>query len=151
MTERRYAGPALPHPLEINWREPEVGFWMVYARQGSVLVPSRIFWCDWEPGNEENKLDRWPIPFLAGEIAGRWVDPADIWERVLLRETRPNHWRCAHPLVPQDGLTVAEEYEYRVALLTHAKEHRPTSPLAKPYKPVDLSQLPVPFAKGRVM
>ncbi len=100
---------------------------------------------DHEPGNEENKLDRWPIPFLAGEIGGRWVDPKEIWLRVLQRETEPNHWKCAMPIIPKDGLTPAEEYQYQLALLEYAKQNDVTHPLAKPYKPVNLAALPLPF------
>jgi hypothetical protein len=141
VTERRYAGPAKPHPLEVRWREPEPGFWFLYARRGAVWVPARIWLCDHAPHEPDNLRDRWPVAHLAGEIGGRWVDPTDIWRRVLLRETNPGHWSCAQPLVPKDGLTVAEEYEYQMALLEHAKERgaMPTRPIVK------LRQLVLPW------
>jgi hypothetical protein len=139
--------PRLPaEPFTINWREPEVpSYFMLYIKRGSVLVPARIWMADHEPGEPNNKRDRWPREHIAGEIAGKWVDPLDIWERFLLGETRPNHWKCARPLVPKDGLTVSQEYEYQLALLRHAREREPANPLARPWKEVDLRTLPLPF------
>ena len=132
---RQYAGPALPHPLEVNWRPIETGHWFLYARRGSAWVPARIWWCPHEPGDEENILDQ---PFLSGEIAGRQVDPArDIWMRVLLCETNPGHWSCAQAMVPKDGLTVEEEFAYQMHLLKGG--HTQTKPIAK------LRTLALPF------
>jgi hypothetical protein len=136
--------PAKPFTIE-GGDKPEPGFWMMYVVRGGVLAPARIWICDHAPYEPENKRDRWPASHLAAEIAGRWVEVYDVWWRVCLRNSYPNHWKCAHPLIPQDGLTVEQEYEYQVALLDHAKKHEPDHPLARPYKPVTLARLPLPF------
>jgi hypothetical protein len=132
--------------IVIQWREPEApSYWCVYSRRDGVLVPARIFWADHEPGNEENKLDRWPLPFLAAEIAGRWVDPKELWLRVLQRETEPNHWKCAHPMIPKEDLTPEQEYDFQMKDMAWLKENDRTHPLAQPHKPVNLSSLPLPW------
>jgi hypothetical protein len=134
--------PRLPaDPFVINWRDPECGFWMLYIKRGSFLVPARIWLCDHEPGEPDNKRDRWPHEHLAAEIAGRWVETYDVWWRVLLRETRPGHWKCAQTLRPEDGLTERQEYEYRMAVLQYEKSERN----ARPDRPVDLKRLQLPF------
>jgi hypothetical protein len=139
--------PRLPaKSIIIQWREPEApSYWLLYLRRGGPLVPARIFWADHEPGNEENKRDRWPTAHLAGEIAGKWVDPREIWLRVLQRETEPNHWKVARPLIPKDGLTAEQEYFYLVSEMSWLKENDVTHPLAKPYKPVVLRDLQLPW------
>ncbi len=129
--------------LTIQWREPEVpSYWWLYSRRGGVLLPSRIFICDFEPGDEKNKLDR---PFLAGQVGEQWENPKEIWMRVLRREIEPNHWSCALPMIPQEGLTPCQEHQYQMAILAWIKENDITHPLAKPYKPVNLAALPLPF------
>lgn len=134
----RYDNRHLPaDPFTITWREPEPSFWMLYHVRGGVLVPARIWWCDHEPGRPDNKLDRWPIPFLAAEIAGRWCEVYDVWWRVCLRDSRPGHWKCAHPMAPKDGLTEEEEYAYQMALLATAG--------TVSRRPADLRSIPLPF------
>jgi hypothetical protein len=138
--------PALPtQKITVEWRDPEPGYWMMYVVRGGVTVPARIWWCNHEPGNEENALDRWPIPFLAGEIGGKWLDPKEIWLRVLMRDSAPNHWRCAQPMRPKEGLTEEEEYRHLMNDMAWLKKNEPGDPHAKPYKPVKLSTLPLPF------
>jgi hypothetical protein len=126
-------------------REPEVGYWLLYSRRDGVLLPARIWLCNHEPGDPENILDRWPIPFLAGEIGGKWVEPAEIWYRVLRRETEPNHWKCAHPIIPKEGLTLHQEFLFLMSEMAWLKENDRTHPLARPNKPVSLAALPLPF------
>lgn len=104
-------------------------------------MPSRIFLCNHEPGEPDNLRDRWPAEHLAAEIAGRWVEVYDVWWRVLLRETRPAHWKCAHPLVPKDGLSVEEEYEFLMADLAWRREKKGL----RIDKPIKLSTLELPF------
>ena len=149
---RKYAGPAKPHPLEIRWREPEPGYWLLYARKGARRVPARIFirpmWLAKlvgfmkQEGRRYPELDSWVVSHLAGEIAGRWIDDvADIWTRVLLGEQKPGHWSCAYPLVPKDGLTVEEEYLYQMSVLEYEKKRgdSPAQPITK------LRELSLPF------
>jgi hypothetical protein len=86
---------------------------------------------DHEPGNPENKLDRWPIPFLAGEIAGDPADPEDIFgarERITM--------------VPRDGLTVEETYKFLIAEMHWARQHAPNDAAARPQRHLaDLTNL----------
>jgi hypothetical protein len=112
------------------------GHWVIKLRKHAPLIPARTFWCDHEPGNPENKLDRWPLPFIAGEIAGDIADPLDIFGA-----------RDRAPLEPRGGLTIEQEYAYRVADIRHARRWRPDHPIANPTRRVVLSRMPIPFAE----
>jgi hypothetical protein len=44
-------------------RQPErlvPGYWQVRLHRRGPWVPARSYWADHEPGNPENKRDRWP-------------------------------------------------------------------------------------------
>jgi len=98
--------------------EPQPGFWLVRAVKGGPLVPARIYWCDHEPGEPDNKLDRWPLPFLAAELAGKVADVERVWT--------------------MRGIPISEdEYRYRVADQAWARAHAPEEPVAQPYLPID--------------
>ncbi len=104
-----------------------------------MLVEARIYWRDHEPGNPENKLDGPPV--LAGEILGWYCDPALVW---TLSDRQPMR-------VPQ-GYTAAGWYAYRSDLAGWDKENDPDSPLARPWRKVDLTTLPPiapPLVGGR--
>ena len=115
--------PALPF-LRAEKVPPVPGYWLVYPRRGARHVPARIWWCDHEPGNPENLLDRWPVPFLAAEIGARWCEVWEVWDRVMLASENPQHWRAAVPLVGMEGLTAAEEYDHRMAMLDHGERNK---------------------------
>jgi hypothetical protein len=103
--------------------DPEVGYWLMRAVKGGPLVPARIWICDHEPHFPENKLTR---EFLAAQIAGRWVEVEKVW-----------HSR---------GKAIDErEYQWRLAEIEWAMKYAPTDPLANPWKPVDLKDVPLPF------
>jgi hypothetical protein len=113
---------------------PEVlqpGYWLIKKRKRFAPLPARIYWCDHEPGNPENKLDRWPLPFLAGEIAGEPADPEDIFgarERITM--------------VPRDGLTIEETYKFLIAEMHWARQHAPNDAAARPQRHLaDLTNL----------
>jgi hypothetical protein len=112
------------------------GYWAIKLRTGGPPVPARTFWCDHEPGNPDNKLDRWPLPFIAGEIAGDVADPLDIFAA-----------RSRVPLRPRGGLTQPQEYAFQVADIRHARVWRPDEPIANPRHRVRLSRLPIPFVE----
>jgi len=106
----------------------EPGYYVIrLGRDRPLVAAAKIWWCDHEPDNPENKLDQ---PFLAGEILGDAVDPVYVW-----------HGRDREPLVPKDGLSLEEEYAYQVALKQHMAEHEPNEPLARPRRPVDLTKI----------
>jgi hypothetical protein len=112
------------------------GYWAIKLRTGGPPVPARTYECDHEPGNPENKLDRWPLPFIAGEIAGDVADPLDIFAA-----------RSRAPLRPRGGLTIEQEYRYQVADIRHARQWRRDDPIANPTHRVRLSRLPIPFSE----
>jgi hypothetical protein len=109
----------------------EAGYFLIRLGRGRPLVPARIYWRDHEPGNEENKLDRWPLPALAGEIIGRYCDPVEVWTG-----------RDREPLQPPAGYTVERWYQYLVDDASWAKEHAPETPIAKPWRKVDYTAIP---------
>src|SRR5215469_15766482 len=59
--------PALRFVRREPPRPPEPGFWLVYLKRGARHVPARIWLCDHEPYNVENKLDRRQV---GGGLAG---------------------------------------------------------------------------------
>jgi hypothetical protein len=123
---------ASDNPQEMH-RLAEQGYWLIQLGKNFPPIPARVWWCDHEPGNPENKLDT--PPYLAAEIAGEPVDPLDVYAAV---ERRPIDKR---PLVPKEGLSVEQEYAYRVADLQHAQRWRPDDPLANPRRRVNLTRI----------
>ena len=63
------------------------GFWSVRVINGAPFVPGRIWLCDHEPGEVENKVDQ---PFLQGQLALDLTPPADVWEMVAFCEASPD-------------------------------------------------------------
>lgn len=112
------------------------GYWSIKLRTHGPPIAARTYWCDHEPGNPANKLDRWPLPFIAGEIAGDVADPLDIIGA---------RWR--ESLRPRGGLTQVQEYAYQVARIRHARVWHPDEPIANPRHRVRLSRLPIPFVE----
>ena len=112
------------------------GYWAIKLRKRGPPVPARTMMIDHEPGNPENKLDRWPLPYLAGEIAGAVADPLDIF-------AAPLRW----PLQPRGGLTVEREYAFQVADIRHARQWRKEDPIANPRRRVRLGRMPIPFVE----
>ena len=101
------------------------------------LMPVRLFWCDHEPSDPTNKLDRWPIPFRAVEIAGRWFDARhedDIVELWTRANVAPTHWR--YPQVIPEWV-----YRHRTAQIEWCREWRPTDPRLHPWRAVDVAAL----------
>jgi hypothetical protein len=104
---------------------PECGFWLVKRGRNTPQVPARIFWCDHEPNEPTNILDRWPIPFLAAEIAGKPVDLDEVWHR--------------------KGTPITEkEYLFLMAERAWLQKYQPNDPLANPDKPVRIADIPLP-------
>jgi hypothetical protein len=124
--------------MDVSLCQP--GHWKLRIVRHGALVPARIFWCDHEPGNEENRLDRWPVPFSAGEVAGEWVDPRWIWLRVI--GGNAVQWKRAEPIE-------ASEYRYLMADMSWARLYAPDEPIANPRRRVDLDQIAIPFLEDR--
>ena len=104
---------------------PEPGWWMLRLRASAPEVPAMIAVLDHEPGDPDNKLDRWPLPLWA-EIAGQLADPLTVWAQ------------RKRPISP-------EEYAYQRALCLWTREHAPDEPLAQPRKKTDWLQAVLPF------
>lgn len=104
------------------------------AGQFVPFVPARIYWRDHEPGNPANKLDRWPLPVLAGEIVGQDADPILVWTGL---DRRPLIVPAEHP-----GHTVSTWYLYCVANARWAEAHAPDEAIGRPRRPSSLTDLP---------
>lgn len=103
--------------------QPQPGFWAVRLRSRAVEVAARIWWCDHEPGEPENKLDQ---PFLDAELNGVRVPPSRVWE--------------------MRGRVITEaEYRFLIADRKWAAEYSPNDPAAQPDQPVDWLQAKLPF------
>ena len=113
----------------------EPGYYLIrLGRERPLVVASRIYWRDFEPGDEANKLDRWPIPVLAGEMLGEYCDPVLVWTgRDRRRLTLPDDGRA---------WTIEGYYRYLCADADHARAWRPEEPVAAPYRQVDLTKVP---------
>ena len=115
------------------------GYWKLRLVRSGPFVPARIWLCDHEPFNEDNTLDRWPIPFPAGEVAGQWVDPREIWLRVIGDSVI---WKRVEPIDER-------VFKWMMKDMSWAKEYAPDDPIANPRRPANLSQLPIPFLDDR--
>jgi hypothetical protein len=149
--------------------EPREGYWMVRLRRDGPEVPARLFWCDHEPGIPENKLDRWPMPYLQGQIGTDLADPYEIWAMLEFVEATPaEQRRMANPppadRAPRSGRQQAlqtapmakwrqerarriteADWRYEIADLEHAQKWRPEEPKVRPKERIRLDQLPIPF------
>jgi len=108
------------------------------------LVPGRLYWCDHGPDDPpENKLDRGRLSlYPRADIAGLEVDPERLADRLYsLTDPRPaqppSHWRFAKAIS-------AEEYQWRLASLRWAEQHRPDDPVLRPRQRVTAADVPVP-------
>lgn len=128
---RRMFAEAVRQSIEDNYPRGEIqpGYFMVRLGPKHPRVPARIYLCDHEPGNPDNKIE---TPFLAGEFVGEFIDPVVIWSN-----------RYREPLLPRDGLkTVEAEYAFLVAEAAWAKEWSKDDPVANPRRKVDLTAIP---------
>ena len=105
-----------------NANEPQPGFWLFSFRRNCPEVPARIFWCDSEPGDPENKVDQ---PYLQGQIALDLYDPLRIW-------------------TGRRRAIDAAEYEHRVRWLRWAEKNAPTHPQLRWREPVRAADIPIP-------
>jgi hypothetical protein len=138
-------------------------YFLLRLRRGAPLVPARLWLCDHDPADPENRLDRGALSvFPRAEIAGREVPPErlldrlGVWRRCgdgtlradeavaaladpSLQTPRPvGHWAYAQPIT-------AAEYSYRVAHLQWLERHRPNDPRANPYQQIKPAELPLQF------
>lgn len=119
-------------------------YFMLRLRRTGPLVPARLWWCDHEPGEPNNKLDRGRLSvFPCADVAGAEVPPEQVLERLWSLTTGgrpgivPTHWKYPEPITEA-------EYRYQVARLEWAKRNRPTDPALQPRREVNPADLPLP-------
>lgn len=110
----------MPEPEFQN--DPQPGFWMLRCCRQCPEVCARIWWCDHEPDEPENKLDR---PFLQGQIG---LDLAPVM-RIWTRQRRP---------------ITSATYDYQIQLLHWLKGNRPTDPRLHPMRAPELRDIALP-------
>lgn len=99
------------------------------------LVPARLWWCDHEPGEPANTLDRGMLSvFPRADIADAEVPPEQLVERTW---APLGHWKYARPISE-------DEYRYQVERLRWAERNKPDEPGLKPRRPVASAQLALP-------
>jgi hypothetical protein len=86
------------------------GFWLLRYHLRAPTVPAMIAWCDWEPGDPENRMDR---GYFAAAIAGVACDPyqviactdrREISRRLYRHLVAERHW--AEEWKPDDAAAV---------------------------------------------
>lgn len=107
---------------------PAPGFWLIRCVPKGPWAPAAIMRLNTssEPGQPDNLMDR--SSFLAAFISGQPVALADVW----LRRGR---------------IITRAEYNRAVAEIGEAVRANVYDPRCQPWKPVDISALPLPFAK----
>ena len=79
--------------------------------RGGPLVPARLREIDHEPGEPENKRDRWPPFITIADIAGELVPTEMLTERLHWKK---GHWKYLEPVSPA-------EYRYRFEYMRWAE------------------------------
>lgn len=116
---------------------------MLRVRRDGPLVPARIWLCDHDPADPENRLDRGRLSiYPRAEIAGREVEPERLFDRLMSSTNwqpahAATHWRFAQPIS-------AGEYRYRLAHLDWLRKHHPNDPRAHSNRELKPADLPLP-------
>lgn len=108
---------------EIDYSEPQCGWFETRFKSGGPFVPARI-WMEQEVCPETGELLSDEV--LKCEINGREFDPIDGWERI-----------SSNPITQA-------RFNFMVANADYAKEYAPHEPVANPYTPTDWTKVPVP-------
>ena len=109
--------------LEINYNQPECGWFETRLKSGGPFVPARI-WLQQEVCEVTGELLSDEV--LLCEINGQSFDPVDGWERI-----------AANPITQA-------KFNFMVANAEYAKEYAPHEPVANPYKKTDWANVPLP-------
>ncbi len=105
--------------------------------RGGPLVPARLWWCDHDPADPSNKLDRGRLSvYPRADIAGVEYDPQELLDW-WLHGVPATHWR--YPQTITEG-----EYRYQMARLRWAERAAPTDPTLKPRRAVAVENVPMP-------
>jgi hypothetical protein len=112
------------------------------ARYGP-LVPARLWWCDHDPADPANKLDRGRLSlYPRADIAGVEVEPELLADRLFSMTDPtpahpPTHWRYAAPCSEA-------EYRWRLDSLRWAEANQPNHPTLQPRKKLAAADVEVP-------
>jgi hypothetical protein len=109
--------------LEIDYSEPQAGWFETRLKSGGPFVPARI-WLEQEVCEVTGELLSDEI--LKCQINGREFDPIDGWERI-----------AANPIMQS-------KFNFMVANAEYAKDYAPHEPAANPYKRTDWATVPTP-------
>jgi hypothetical protein len=121
---------------------PPPRYFLMRQRRDGPLVPARLWWCDHDPADPDNKLDRGYSPYPRADIAGLEVDPQHIFDRTMSQtDLRPGvpatHWKYPQPITET-------EYRYQFERMRWAERNAPQDPTLRPKAPVDPRQAPLP-------
>lgn len=132
---------------------------LLRLRRDGPIVPAKLWWCDADPADPENRRDRgrlsiWPRAAAAGEEIGPELiferlginpfsgDQVALGHELLARLDRaepplPTHWKYAEPIS-------AEAYAYHFARLRWAERNAPGDPTLAPRRRVQPAQMSLP-------
>jgi hypothetical protein len=111
--------------------------------RGGPLLPARIWFCDHDPADPDNKLDRGRLSlYPRADIAGVEVEPEQLADRLYSMTDPtpahpPTHWRYAAPCSEA-------EYRWRLDSLRWAEQHRPDHPVLQPRRRLAAADVEVP-------
>ncbi len=115
---------------------PRPRHFMLRAVRFGPLVPARLWFCDHDPADPSNKLDRGRLSvYPRADMAGVECDPDELRDWWLC--VAPGHWRYPQPVTEV-------EYRYQLAKIRWAETARPGDPALRPRAKVDPAQLPLP-------
>lgn len=119
---------ALHLDIEVDYDEPQCGWFLTRMRRGGPFVPARIF-LEQEVGDDGELLSD---EILRCEINGNLHDPHEAWI-----------WMCHEPIEQP-------AYDYLMARKGYAEMWAPQEPAANPFRKVDWLSVPTPqFTEGK--
>lgn len=123
----------------------EAVHFLLRAVRFGPLVPARLWLCDHDPADPDNKLDRGRLSvFPRAEIDGREIDPDLLQSDRLISPTdwrpayRVGHWKYARPID-------RAEYEFQMAHRGWRRRARPDDVTLDARIKVKPGQLPIPI------
>lgn len=113
---------------------PPPRYFILRLHRYGPLVPARLTVIDTEPGEPDNKRDRWPTTILCCDIAGEVRPPEEITDRFYWPKS---HWKHAEPV----SEAVYRQHFDRMRQAEHAD---PSNPVLSPRKRVDPAAVALP-------
>jgi hypothetical protein len=99
------------------------GYWQIRLVKRGPILPARVWLCDHEPDNPENKLDTGP--YFVAEIGGKPGDPLDVFTASYRKE-----------------ITEEAQHQFELDDLLYARKWSPREAKAQhPYRRVKLTEI----------